>query len=159
MCPTQVLILISLILIFYWVVTVKKETLVSGAIGDRSYVRFYDDFDMKHPVFEMENTPNTNLNQYFRNIWRGDVKSIDINLTKDGPQSLMDKPRRARVWAYRFYSPVETTVSDFYNTYQIPDHVLKADPNLLLIADVKPGERFTTDHVIPAKRFFVELVL
>ena len=159
MCPTQVLILVSLILIIYWVIVPKNETLVSGAIGDRSYVRFYNDFDMKHPVFEMENRSDANAVQYFRYIWRGDVKSMDINLLKDGPESMMYGPRRARVWAYRFYSPVETTVTDFYNTYQIPEHVLKANPNLQLIADVKPGERFTTDRVIPAKRFFVELVL
>lgn len=158
MCPTQVLILVLLIIILFGVATAKKESF-ADAVGDKSYVRFYDDFDMKHPVFEMENRSDANAIQYFRYIWRGDVKSMDINLTKDGPESLMHGPRRARVWAYRFYSPVETTVTDFYNTYQIPEHVLKADPNLQLIADVKPGERFSTDHVLPAKRFFVELVL
>lgn len=158
MCPLQVIILVAIILILFWVTTAKKETF-ADAVGDKSYVRFYNDFDMKRPVFEMENKPNAHDIQYFRYIWRGDVKSMDINLTKNGPESMMHGPRRVRVWAYRFYSPVATTVSDFYNTYQIPDHVLKADPNLLLIADVKPGERFSTDHVIPAKRFFVELVL
>ena len=36
MCPTQVLILILLILILYWV-TLKKEAFVD-AVGDKSYV-------------------------------------------------------------------------------------------------------------------------
>jgi hypothetical protein len=159
MCPTQVIILVLFILIIYGLATSKKEAMTGPAVGTKSYVRFYNDFDQKDKVFEMEGTPSGEP-RYFKYIWRGDVKSIDINLLRSGPDGTdATGPRRARVWAYMFYSAVGTTLSDFYNIYQIPEHDYKAHPNLQLVADIKPGQRFQTDNVPFAKRFLVELVL
>ena len=161
MCPTQVILLVLIILVIFWAVFPKKESFTGPATGNESYVRFYGDFNKSNKVFEMMGSDaNSASPQYFRYIWRGDVKAMDINILKDGPSgSDITGPRHARVWAYMFYSPVGTTLTDFYNIYQIPNHVWKAHPNLKLVADVKPGERFQTDNVPFAKRFLVELVL
>jgi hypothetical protein len=161
MCPTQVIVLILLIVILWAIMNPKKEHLTGPAVGNENYVRFYGDFNRKNKVFEMvASNSNTRSPEFFRYIWRGDVKEMDINLLADGPSGSSDTgPRRARVWAYRFYSPVGTTLTDFYNTYQTPEHTRQANPNLQLVADVKPGERFQTDDVPFSKRFLVELVL
>ena len=161
MCALQVIILILLILLIFWMVFPQRETLISPAVGDRSYARFYKDFDQKDLMFEMlGSAAGETKPRYFRYIWRGDIKSMDINLLANGPPG--DKftgPRRAKVYAYMWYSPVGTTLTDFYNIYQIPEHDWKAHPNLTLVADVKSGQRFQSDDIPFAKRFLVEFVM
>jgi len=79
---------------------------------------------------------------------------MDISLPTEGPPG-----REVYVYAYYYPHTTATTTSDFYNIYQIPEHMYAVHTNLKLVAKVKPGERYQTSEVPGAKNFLLKMVL
>jgi hypothetical protein len=75
---------------------------------------------------------------------------MDINLPLLGPPG-----RKVEIWARYPYSIIGTTLTDFYNIYDIPEYDYNAHPNLKLVARVLPGQRFQSDNIVPSKRFLI----
>ncbi len=151
MCPIHVLM--ALLIVLLVVVLIKKPTefLIEPAVGDQGYVRFFSDFGAKDLIFRMDGSMKDAKEPiYFKYDIKSEARSMDINVPSDGPIG-----RKVEIWARYPYSNIGTTLTDFYNIYGIPDYDYKAHPNMRLITTVLPGQRFTSDNIIPSKRFLI----
>lgn len=147
-----ILVLVILVVAY---MSKKSENMVSfsieKAVGDKSYVHFYDDFVYNNLLFKME---QSEMIKYIKYDLKGDAKSMDINLVDNGRPGQM-----VEVWARYPFSNVGTTVSDYYNAYPIPEYNYPNMTNLKLVARILPGQRFRSDNIVPSKRFLVKAIL
>lgn len=130
----------------------STEFLVIPAVGNQGYVRFYSDFNMKDLLFKIESGPDDKEYKYIKYDLKGDARSMDINIPAAGPPG-----RRVDIWARYSESVIGTSLSDFYNIYNIPEYDYGAHPNLQLVASVLPGQRFQSDNIVPSKRFLISV--
>jgi len=127
------------------------EFLISPSTGTHGYVRFYSDFNMEDLLFRIDGSgPNDIIPKYIKYDLKGDARSMDINIPVEGPEG-----RRVEIWARYPYTNTGTSVTDFYNIYEIPEYDYGVHPNLKLVATVLPGQRFKSDNIVPSKRFLV----
>jgi len=144
-------LLVVLVVIIMIINTKPTEFLVSNAVGTRGYVHFYKDFTMDEMLFRIDGSHVDDIiPKYFKYDLKGDAKSMDINLPKEGP-----KGRKVEIWARYPYNNNSIDVTDFYNIYDRPEYIYGAHPNLKLIATVLPGQRFKSDDITPSNRFLV----
>ena len=151
MCPIH--IVMAMIIITLIVILTKKPTefLIEPAVGEQGYVRFYGDFAATDLIFRMDGSKKGDLQPvYFKYDIKSEARSMDINVPSEGAPG-----RKVEIWARYPYSNIGTTLTDFYNIYNIPDYDYKVHPNMKLITTVLPGQRFTSDNIIPSKRFLI----
>jgi len=147
-----ILVLVILVVAF---VSNKSENMLSfsieKAVGDKSYVHFYDDFVYNNLLFKME---QSDAPKYIKYDIKGDAKSIDINLVDNGTPGQM-----VELWARYPFSRVGTTVSDFHNAYLIPEYNYPLMTNLEFVTRVLPGQRFRSNNIVSSKRYFLKAIL
>jgi hypothetical protein len=144
-------LLVTVIIVIFVLNMKPTEFLVGPAIGDKGYVRFYSDFGMEDLLFRMDGSePDADQPKYIKYDLKGDARSMDINIPAEGPDG-----RRVEIWARYPYKNVGTSLTDFYNIYDIPEYDYGVHPNLKLVATVLPGQRFKSDNIVPSKRFLV----
>ncbi len=147
-----VIIALTILIIFIYM---KSENLVNFVVepaeGNSSYVRFYSDFNWSNLLFKMEQGPTP---KYIKYDLKGDAKSMDINLPDTGIPG-----QRVEVWARYPDKDVGTTLTDFYNVYNIPEYDYSNMTNLQLVARVLPGQRYKSQNIAPSKRFLIKALL
>ena len=127
-----------------------KEAFKEPASG-QGYVKFYDDFRYSNLIFEKRGSnPDDIKPRYLKHDYRGEIRSLDINLPEEGPPG-----RRVEIYAYYSGRPNGPDTSDFYNIFNIPERLYKAHPNLQHVTSVAPGERYRSNNIPDAKRFLI----
>lgn len=145
-----ILVIVALLLI-YSKTGSNTEFLISEAVGDAGYVRFYSDYNYSDLLFRIDE--DKNKQKYIKYDLKADAKSMDINLPASSTNASVE------IWARFPYSNIGTTQTDVYSIYNIPEYNYKAQPNVKLVAHVKPGQRFRSDSIIPSKRFLIKVTL
>jgi len=148
---TIALLVVVILFLIYNRTSPGTEFLISEAVGDVGYVRFYSDYNYSDLLFRIDEDKNSP--KYVKYDLKADAKSMDINLPTSSSNASVE------IWARFPYSNIGTTQTDTYSIYNIPEYNYQAQPNLKLVARVKPGQRFRSDSIIPSKRFLIKVTL
>lgn len=156
---TAILIAAIILLVFLWPTSssTRGEHLVADPRS--SYVRLYEGFDFTNEVFTKTTTPQAG-NLYYRILMPINLKSLDINVTKEPPfVGSTAAPRGVSIWSvYPGDATASTVATGIYmDAYTDPAFAFRANSPYKYehVVTVGPGEHVQMELEEPVKRIFM----
>ena len=161
---STVAILIVVVILLIFVCPTGSERMVAERVDAdadprMSYVRLFEGFGFTHEVFQKTTTPQAG-NLYYRILMPINLKSLDINVTKEAPfVGSTVYPRGVSIWSvYPGDATASTEATGIYmDTYTDPAFAFRANSPYKYqhVATVNPGEHVQMELNEPVKRIFM----
>ena len=149
-------LLIGILIVFFIVIIFYNsvEYFNNPVVLDRAFIKLYQNFNNNAMIFDYEPVLDWPTGLYYKQQFRGVVKSIDLNLPKknDG----LDIYRTIELWSVYGGTNISSEESDFYDPYMEPHLALKANSGKYqLIAKIEAGSRIKLNLTIPVNRVMI----
>lgn len=147
-------IILIILIIFYY--TLGYELLTTGIenIQKHPFIKLYQSFNEQNLIFEFKPLLENPAAQVYKEMVRGVIKSVDLNLPKknDG----LDDLRKIELWSVNGGNNISSSETPFYNPYLAASFAMKANPGLYkLIVKVNAGSRIRINLTFPVNKTFI----
>lgn len=145
------LIILLFIILFY---QVGEHFTNQHVASNRPYIKLFQSFNGNNMIFEFVPVLTWPTAMYYKEQFRGVVKSVDLNLPKkhDG----FDDIRVIELWSVYGGTNISSSESDFYSPYMQPHFALTANRGKYkLIVRVKAGSHIRMNLSFPVNKIMI----
>jgi|GEM_PF-4681748 len=148
-----ILILIILLSLLFFL-SPSSEHFTNPTIQPEPYVKLYERFNQKNLIFDFQPAVEDPGAQYFKDIIKAEIKSIDLNIPLKNDE--LDDIRKIELWSLYDGDNTSSSESDFYNPFTEPSFARRANSaKYKLIISMSAGNRVKLNLAEPVKKVFV----